>query len=109
MHELALTRSIIAAITEHVGKARVTRIVLEVGVLTSVSPHAVRFCFDVCAKDTNLSDAELEIVEVPGRARCRDCGEERALETPIPGCPCGSPNFDLLSGHELKIREAEVI
>ena len=26
---------------------------------------SVRFCFDVCAKGTNLEDAALEIVEVP--------------------------------------------
>ncbi len=108
MHELAITQNIIAAITAHVGELRVTRVVLELGALTTVSPHAVRFCFDVCAKDTNLSGAELEILEVPARARCRECGQERALEIPI-RCPCGSPDFDLLSGHELKIREVEVL
>ncbi|HTF33674.1 MAG TPA: hydrogenase maturation nickel metallochaperone HypA [Myxococcota bacterium] len=109
MHELAITQSIIAAVTEHVGKSKVTRVVIEVGALTTVAPHAVRFCFDVCAKDTNLAGAELEIVEIAGRARCMDCGDERALESPIALCPCGSLNFDLLSGHELKIREVEVL
>ena len=109
MHELAITQGIIAAVTENIGPSKVTRVVIEVGALTSVAPHAVRFCFDVCAKDTNLAGAELEIIEVAGRARCRDCGNERVLEGPIAWCPCGSLNFDLLSGHELKIREVEVL
>src|SRR5208337_3744926 len=109
MHELAITQSIIAAVTEHIGDLKVTRVVIEVGALTSIAPHAVQFCFDVCAKGTNLAGAELEIVEVAGRARCRGCGNESAFEGPIPWCPCGSLNFDLVSGHELKIREVEVL
>jgi hydrogenase nickel incorporation protein HypA/HybF len=30
-------------------------------------PDAVRFCFDVCAKDTVVEGALLEIIETPGR------------------------------------------
>ena len=109
MHELAITQRIITTVTEHIGPSKVTRIVIEVGLLTGIAPHAIRFCFDVCAKDTALEGAELEIIEVAGRARCQDCGDERVLDGPMAQCSCGSLNFDLLSGHELKIREAEVL
>jgi hydrogenase nickel incorporation protein HypA/HybF len=108
MHELAITQSVIAAVIEHVGSSRVSRVVIEIGALTGVAPHAVRFCFDVCAKETSLADAELEIVEVPGRMRCMDCGGEGALDSPMARCACGSFNVTLLSGRALMIREVEV-
>jgi hydrogenase nickel incorporation protein HypA/HybF len=108
MHELTITRSIIAAVLEHVGPSQVSRVVIEIGVLTGLAPHAVRFCFDVCGKDTSLAGAELEIIEVEGRVRCADCGGEGAFEGPIARCRCGSLNVDFLSGRELKIREVEV-
>jgi hydrogenase nickel incorporation protein HypA/HybF len=108
MHELAVTRSIIATVIEHVGPSQVARVVIEIGALTGVAPHAVRFCFDVCAEETTLAGAELKIVEVPGRVRCRDCGGVKVLEGPIARCPCGSLHVDFLSGRELMIREVEV-
>jgi len=109
MHELAITENIIAQVTEHVGASKVTRVIVEVGALTSVAPHALRFSFDVSVQGTPLADAELEIIEVEGRARCRDCGNEATLESPIAVCACGSVNCDLVRGHELKIREVEVL
>ena len=39
-----------------------------------VMPDAIRFCFDVVAQGSALDGAALDIVEIPGRARCRDCG-----------------------------------
>ena len=109
MHELAITQSIIAVVTEQIGLSRVTRVAIEVGALTGVSPHAVRFCFDVCTKDTRLAGAALEIIEIAGHARCRDCAKERSLDDLVSWCACGSLNFDLLGGHELKVREVEVV
>jgi hydrogenase nickel incorporation protein HypA/HybF len=35
-------------------------------------PDAIRFCFDICSKDTLLEDAKLEINEIPGLGLCAD-------------------------------------
>jgi hydrogenase nickel incorporation protein HypA/HybF len=46
MHELAITRNVIAICVEHAGGARVTRVRLEIGKLSGIMADAVRFCFD---------------------------------------------------------------
>lgn len=109
MHELAITESLIAAIAERVGAARVTRVRLEIGKLSGVVAGSVRFCFDVCAAGTALEGATLEIVEPPTRALCRDCRAESDLADGIPLCTCGSGNVEILGGAELRIEEVEVI
>jgi hydrogenase nickel incorporation protein HypA/HybF len=108
MHELAITESVVAAVTEHVGAARVIRVRLLIGKLSGVVPDAVRFCFDVCAEGTALAGARLEIVEVPGSAECQDCRADVELHDPVALCGCGSANLRVLAGQELRITEVEV-
>jgi hydrogenase nickel incorporation protein HypA/HybF len=110
MHELAIAESIVEAVGEHVGDARVTRVVLEVGALACVEPDAIRFCFSACAQGTAADGAALEIVEVPARARCRTCGAaEVPVDPRIPLCECGSADLDLVDGGQLRVRAVEVI
>jgi len=109
MHELAITESVVAAVAERVGTARVLRVQLEIGKLSGVVPASVRFCFDVCTRGTALAGARLEVVETPGRARCRDCGRSVELEALLGLCACGSADLELLEGQQLKIREVEVV
>jgi hydrogenase nickel incorporation protein HypA/HybF len=108
VHELSLTREIISIVTEHSKGAKVTRVVLEIGKLTAVLPDAVRFCFDLCSAGTSAEGAQLEILETPGRGRCRQCGAELALGQPFAICSCGSADLDWLSGDELRVKEMEV-
>jgi hydrogenase nickel incorporation protein HypA/HybF len=108
MHELSIANSVVELCAERAMGARVLRVTLEIGHLAAVMPDALRFCFDVCTKDTALEGAALEIIETPGRARCRDCGAEVALADLLACCGCGSYNLELLAGDELKIRQMEV-
>jgi len=109
MHELAITESVVAGVSERVGDSKVTRVVLEIGKLSAIVPDAIRFCFDICAEGTALEGASLEIIEIQGRAECRDCGTDILLHDVIALCPCGSANLDFVSGQELRIREVEVV
>jgi hydrogenase nickel incorporation protein HypA/HybF len=108
MHELGLTRSVVAICSEHSKGAPVTRVTLEIGKLSAVSPESIRFCFDVCAQGTPLEGARLEIIEVPAAALCRDCGAEVPMEQSYGICGCGSARLQLVAGDELKIKEMEV-
>jgi hydrogenase nickel incorporation protein HypA/HybF len=108
MHELTLTQAIVEQVSERAEGARVLRLILEIGKLSMVLPDAVRFCFELCAEGTPLSGAELEIQEPPGRARCRRCRAELALELPFGQCGCGSFDLELISGGELRIIAMEV-
>ena len=109
MHELAITQSIVEAVLECAGSASVRRVVVEIGKLSAVVPDAVRFCFDLCCEGTPLAGAELVIVETPGVGRCADCDAKVALDGPLGRCGCGSTHVEWLSGHELRIREMEVV
>ncbi len=108
MHELGITRSVVAICSEHARGAAVKRVTLEIGKLSAVLPESVRFCFDICAKGTLLEGARLEIIEVPGGALCRDCGASVALAALYGRCGCGSANLKLVAGEELKIKDMEV-
>jgi len=67
MHELALMDDLVAHISEQV-RDRVIVVRLELGRDSCVSPDALRFCFDVCAKETVLEGASLDILAIEGNA-----------------------------------------
>ena len=76
MHELSIARSIVAHRRRGARGRKVTRVTLEIGKLSAIMPDAIRFCFDVVAQGSALEGAALDIIEIAGRARCRDCGAE---------------------------------
>lgn len=108
MHELALVEDVLAIVTEASGGAPVRRVVLEIGKLSAVLPDAVRFCFDLAREDTVAEGASLEIVETPGRGRCRACRAEVVMDRPIGRCSCGGMDLEWLSGEELRISAVEL-
>jgi hydrogenase nickel incorporation protein HypA/HybF len=109
MHELGITQEIIDVATLRANGAKVKRVVLEIGKLSAILPDAVRFAFEVCREGTPLAEAELEILEPAGRARCRQCGNEIVLERPFGQCTCGNTDLEWLAGDELRIKEMEVV
>nr|WP_026607812.1 hydrogenase maturation nickel metallochaperone HypA [Methylocapsa acidiphila] len=108
MHEMGITQSIVAIVTEQAAGRKVTRVTLEIGKLAAIMPDAIRFCFDVVARGGALDGAALDIIEVPGRAHCLDCGGEVALMEIFGRCACGSRRLERLSGEELNIKSMEV-
>jgi hydrogenase nickel incorporation protein HypA/HybF len=108
MHELGITQNIIAIVKENAQGKKVQRVLLEIGQLSAIMPEAVKFCFDICAKDTIVEGAILEILEIPGMAKCSQCSATIPLDKPFGICECGSTKLDLISGEELKIKEIEI-
>jgi hydrogenase nickel incorporation protein HypA/HybF len=109
MHELAITQSIVEAIVERTGRARVSTVYLVIGKVSGVVPDAVRFCFEVVAAGSPVEGARLEIEEPAGRGRCRACGGEFAADGLLVPCPCGSADVEVLGGDELLVRAVEVV
>lgn len=93
---------------ERANGATIRRIVVEVGKLSTILPDAMRFCFDLCSEDTPAAGARLEIVETPGRGRCRKCLAEIMMESPLVWCRCGSTDVEWLSGEQLTLKEMEM-
>lgn len=107
MHELSVMRNVIDIASEHAAGRPVQRLQLAVGRLSCVMPRALHFCFDSLARGTPLERAELQIDEIDGLARCGSCGKDFAMPVGGARCACGSLEFRLLAGEELKIVELE--
>jgi hydrogenase nickel incorporation protein HypA/HybF len=103
MHELAITQSVVDAVTERTGSAPVASVRVRVGRLAGVVPDAMRFCFDLVTAGTPLEGATLEFDQPAGLARCRTCGEDFALADLVLLCPCGSADVEVLAGRELAV------
>ena len=109
MHELAITQSIVDAVSERAGDSRVTTVRLQVGQLSGVVPRAIQFCFELVTDGTTLQGAVLMIDELPGVGYCNDCGLDISLPDLILLCPCGSANVRVVSGRELAVQSIEVV
>ncbi|WP_428489447.1 hydrogenase maturation nickel metallochaperone HypA [Rhodopila sp.] len=108
MHELSIADGVVEHCAEQAQGARVLRVRLEIGRLSCVTAEALRFCFEICAKDTMVEGAELEIISTPGRARCRGCGSEIEIRSFAESCPCGNSDLRVIAGEELRLKEMEV-
>lgn len=108
MHELGVTQAIVESVLERTAPARVARVVLRIGKLSAILPDAVRFCFDLCTEGTAMEGATLQIIETPGRVRCRTCGLDAVVDRPVGLCACGSIELDWIEGEELILQSVEL-
>lgn len=109
VHELSIMEGVVDAIGERLAGEQIARVRLEIGALAGVDVDALRFCFDVCTRGTPLADAELAILLIDARARCRRCGDEHAIASLVEPCPCGSFDHELVTGTELRLKDVEVL
>ena len=108
MHELGITRNIVAIVSDAAQGRRVRRVTLEVGTLSGVLSEAIAFCFDTVAEGTPLEGAALDIRKIEGRGRCAACGSEFATPTLYTPCACGSRQIERVAGEELLIKTMEL-
>lgn len=66
MHELGLTRNIVAIVADHAGSRSVLRVRLAIGPGACIERAAIAFCFDIVAAGTVLEGASLEFLESDG-------------------------------------------
>lgn len=66
MHELSLTRNIVAIVAEHAKDRPVRRVRVAIGPRAGVERQALAFCFDIVASGTVLQGAQLEFLDAEG-------------------------------------------
>lgn len=108
MHELSIAESVVETVLERTGDRAVSAVRLEVGRLCGVVPDALQFCFELAVAGTPLEGAVLRIDAPPGRAHCRECGQDFTVDDLILLCECGSAAVEVVSGRELTVRSVEV-
>lgn len=112
MHELVLAEQVLA-IAERARQQeqarRVLSIELEIGQLSMVEPEALRFAMDVLLPDSACCGARVHYRCIDGRARCRHCGVEFALDFLYDGCPvCASFDKHVLAGEGMLVTSISV-
>jgi hydrogenase nickel incorporation protein HypA/HybF len=108
MHELAVTESVVDAVTERLPDTPISVVTLEIGKLSCVNADSLRFCFELCTPGTSLEGSRLELLEVPGRAQCKVCDAVTEVADLALICRCGSFELEILTGEELQIKSVEV-
>ncbi len=111
MHELGITRNLVAIVNDAAQGRRVSRVWLEIGTRSALLPEAVRFCFGVVRQGTALEAAELEILAVEAGWQCGTCSvfADAGQGEPATACKhCGAMQWRRRSGEELNIKAMEV-
>ena len=112
MHELALCQSVVESLREQArihGFERISAVRLEIGALSCVSAEAIDFCFSGVSRGTVADGARLELIRLPGRAWCLDCGRSLVVEERYAACGrCGGHRLQIVQGEEMRIKELEV-
>ena len=112
MHEIAICQSILDIVKAQARSRKfrkVKRVRLEVGPFSGVEIEALRFGFDVVARNTLADGAVLEIDQTEAVARCLCCNLDSHIKQRFDACPhCGSHRLKITAGEELRIKELEV-
>lgn len=112
MHELGITRNLVAIVDEAAKGRPVRKVWLEIGTRSALMPDAVRFCFDVVRQGTALQSAELEILGIAPGWHCQAGGHVHAGQPTEPmqqACEqCGDTQWRWRSGEELNVKAMEI-
>jgi hydrogenase nickel incorporation protein HypA/HybF len=112
VHELSLVASVFDILEEKArehGASRITAVVLRVGRMSGVVPELLESAFDTYKKGTPAGDARLEIVIVPVKLLCPDCGGASVREDADFSCAaCGSKRVEIVEGREIVVERIEL-
>jgi hydrogenase nickel incorporation protein HypA/HybF len=113
MHEMSLAEGIRTTVMEQAqahGFERVTRLRLEIGRFAGVEKPALEFAFDVVMRGSPAEGADLQMIDLPGRALCYDCMTEVEIDNRLDPCPlCGGGKLMPQGGDEMRIKDMEVL
>lgn len=102
MHEIGICESVLAAVEARAAGRPVAGLTVRVGALLRVVPEAFAQSFELVSVGSIADGAQPELVMVPVRGTCRDCGARFEAHEPILGCAeCGSVRVTSSGGDDL--------
>jgi hydrogenase nickel incorporation protein HypA/HybF len=114
MHELGIVFHVIKTV-EDVAKeqelSKVSKVVLEVGEVSTVIPEYLEDCWKwACKRSELMKESELVHETVPAVTYCEDCKQTYETVKYAKICPyCKSENTYLIQGNEVQIKEIEAL
>ena len=112
MHELSIAQNIIRIAREHLTPEQEPRLQIvrvRVGVFSTIVPELLQSGFEAAKDGTAMTAARLEIMVVPLRIKCNNCGYETEIEPVDFACPlCTSTDIEIVAGDELTVVNLEI-
>ncbi len=112
MHEFSVALNIVDIASKTAKEAhaeKINEVEIDVGILSGVVLEALRFALESAVKDTLLENANIIINEIKAKVRCNECNTEFEPDSHIAQCPvCGSFNFNIIHGRELRVKSINV-
>lgn len=113
MHELGIVFHIIRSVEEvgrQNGVSQVNAVTLELGEVSGVLEDYLQDCWNWAAsKSDMLRGAKLQVVVIPAKTLCENCGCVYPTVAHGRTCPaCGSGRTHLIQGNETMIRDITV-
>ncbi|MEW5947185.1 MAG: hydrogenase maturation nickel metallochaperone HypA [bacterium] len=113
MHELGITQEIVRIVEEERRRAdpgaRVIRVSLRIGRLTTFVGDSVKFYFSMITEGTRLEGAEITVTDEPLVLHCAACGARTERDEPVFECgECGSSDTSIASGREMIVESIEL-
>lgn len=114
MHEMSIVQSILGILREEMIKHdghRLKKVVIKNGALAGVVTESLIFAWDALTPGGEFDGSKLEVVEVPIRVACGECGEEFSPDhsrcMPCPKCEA-LLGHTVLQGKEMLIDSIEI-
>ena len=111
MHELSIISGLFDILEEKAREHRakkVLSVVIKVGKLSGAVPDLLVSAFDTYKEGTLAAEARLEIISLPVKTECGNCGRVFGPEDHLFLCPgCGSRDLKILEGLDLFIEKIE--
>jgi hydrogenase nickel incorporation protein HypA/HybF len=102
VHELGLCEGILEAVERRAAGRRVTGVRVRVGARHRVVESALDQAFALVSQGTVADGAAVDLVVVPARIRCPNCGHEGEAADALAACPaCGGLDLETSGGDEL--------
>lgn len=112
MHEYSIVGSLLNACQENAAKhnaAKVTKVVVKIGVMSGVEPELLRTAFETFKENTLCKDALFVINIQPILIKCNKCLSESVLEKLEYCCPkCRDTDIEILDGEEMYLMQMEL-
>jgi hydrogenase nickel incorporation protein HypA/HybF len=101
MHEIGLCEGILDSVLRRARGREVSVVRVRVGVLHVVDEESMAQGFSLVAHGTEAAAARLEIVTVPVKVVCRDCGYDQQTFDLIVSCPRCHGHIGVIGGDDL--------
>ncbi len=112
MHEFSIVQSLLNLIENYAREnnaSSVSKVVVQIGVLSGVEPHLLEIAFNTFKEGTIAEGAQLVMEIEKLKIRCADCGNESEKDELTALCPiCGSLNTEITGGEDMFLKSLEM-